>query len=122
MLTIKSVPEERRLAYAAEYGCPDVQGLIMRDGEEEAGGVVYTMTPDELRILRFWSEDPTLRDLLLRGTLNIGWRRGVKTVVCGQESLREFLQAEGFVPAEGGMQTGIAAFFAAPCRGCGEKS
>lgn len=121
MLTIKAVPEERRLTYAAEYGYPDVQGLIMRDGEEEAGGVVYTMTPEELHILHFWIDDPTLRDFLLRGTLNIGWRRGVKTAVCGQESMRDFLLAEGFTPAETGMQTEIAAFFAKPCGGCSKK-
>ena len=122
MLTIKAADEERRLDYANTYGVADIQTQIMRDGDEEIGCVVYTMTPEELCILSFNNTDPTLNDFLLRGILNIGWRRGVMMATCKVEEVADFLKAEGFEEGEKGLQTEIAAFFAKPCRGCSSDS
>lgn len=122
MLTIKAADEERRLDYATAYGVADIQVQIMRDGDEEIGSVVYTMTPEELHILSFNNTDPTLNDFLLRGILNIGWRRGVMTAICSVDEVAEFLKAEGFEEGEKGLQTEIAAFFAKPCCGCSSDS
>ena len=122
MLTIKAADEERRLEYANAYGISDVQAQIMRDGDEEIGCVVYSMTPEELCILSFNNTDPTLNDFLLRGILNIGWRRGVIMATCKVEEVVAFLKAEGFEEGEKGLQTEIAAFFAKPCHGCSSHS
>ncbi|MGI6264833.1 MAG: hypothetical protein ACOYJY_05140 [Acutalibacteraceae bacterium] len=121
MLTVKGVDESRRQELAECFGDPRVQALILREDENETGGVVYTMDPQEMRLLRFWTEDPFLRDFLLRATLNIGWRRGVKEARCALADMREFLLQEGFEADENEAFVTIGAFFTRPCPGHDHK-
>ncbi len=117
MLTIKPADDVALQAFKVEFPFPELQAQILRDGEAIIGEVVYTITPEEMRFLRFRSEDRTLYDFLLRGVLNIGWRRGVIKAVCNQADVREFLLAEGFSATDTGAEVEIAAFFARPCCG-----
>ena len=94
-------------------------GMVLQDGGEETGYLLYRVYGDTASLLCCRCEDAGLTEWLVRAALNAAANREALYAVCTDETLVEALVALGFEREENRVSVFIPDFFNRPCAGCG---
>ena len=94
-------------------------GMVLQDGGEEAGYLLYRVYGDTASLVCCRCEDAGLAEWLVRAALNAAANREALYAVCTDASLFEVLVALGFEQGENRVSVFIPDFFNRPCAGCG---
>ncbi len=113
MITIR--PADK--AFLEEIAAPvGTDAMVLRDSDGTVfGHALFTVQGDTVEILHVQSQEPLMKEGLIRAVLNTGDCRGAVKGLCRAEALQPLLRRLEFVPAEEGWTVSIAAFFHGEC-------
>ncbi len=118
MITILPADKESTKTLAEkEHVLPPVNAMIMTDGDEKLGYVLYRIENSALEIVALYSCDAVLEEGLVRAALNDGVSHNAITAVCKNTAFFFLLETLGFCLENGVMSIFIPDFFNRPCHG-----
>ena len=115
MITITPASKEEREALCQKEGIPSAEGLMLRDGEENAGYALYKLEDSRLFLLVLRADDGLFLEGLVRAVLNAGRLLGAREAFCANPDAAALLNKLGFRQEDEGWAVSISAFFARPC-------
>ena len=116
MITILPADKEKTTALAQKEAVSlPISAMIMTDGTNELGYVLYRVEKDVLEIIKLYSCDNFLEEGLVRAALNDGVNRQTVTAVCQNTALFFLLESLGFSFKNNEMNIFIPDFFNRPC-------
>ncbi|MBO5929035.1 MAG: hypothetical protein J6Q42_03335 [Clostridia bacterium] len=116
MITILPADKEKTTALAQKEAVSlPISAMIMTDGTNELGYVLYRVEKDVLEIIKLYSCDTFLEEGLVRAALNDGVNRQTVTAVCQNTALFFLLESLGFSFKNNEMNIFIPDFFNRPC-------
>lgn len=93
-----------------------VEAMVLRDAAGTVDGyALFRMEGDAVEVLNVETDEPLMKDGLVRSVLNAGDVRGAVTGICRAEELAPILQRLEFVRKDGVWSLSIEAFFRAGC-------
>lgn len=116
MITIIPASEQKRKAICLHENLSAASCLILRDGEETAGYILYTLKGFRLEMLAAQADDGLFLEGLVRAALNAGELEGAGEAFCVNPDLAALLEKMGFHRTGEELSASIPAFFARPCR------
>lgn len=122
MITIKEADAATYEKWRAYKEFPQkARGLIVQDGNRQAGYIWYETLGKQLRLLCLEAPDQLLAEGLVRAALHYADCHGVEDAVCGLTDWRPLWEHLGFIVngERGGeeWQVSIREFFSRPCQG-----
>ena len=113
MITIRPADKAFLESVAAPAG---TDAMVLRDSDGTVfGHALFAVHGDIVEILHVQSEEPLMKEGLIRAVLNTGDCRGAVTGLCRVKALQPLLKRLEFAPAEDGWTVSIDAFFHGDC-------
>ena len=119
MFEIHPAADDKALALANKEGLDlPLFAMVLQDGGEESGYILYRLYEDTVSLLCCRCEDADLAEWLVRAALNAAANRNALNAVCTDETLFSLLVSLGFTSEDGRMSMFIPDFFNRPGSGC----
>ena len=116
MITIIPASDQEREVCCLRENLSAASCLILRDGEETAGYVLYKRKGVRQELLAARADDGFFLEGLVRAALNAGELEGAGEAFCVNPDLAALLEKMGFHRTGEELSVSIPTFFARPCR------
>ncbi len=100
---------------------PEVRAMILDNGGEIGGHILFTIRETEMELLSTDVTDPLLQEGLVRAALNYGYRRAVEVAFSRAPEMREVFITLRFSEEVGRFLVSVPEFFQRGCRCAGKN-
>ena len=119
MFEIHPAAEDKVLVLAKKEALDfPVSAMVLWDGGEESGYLLYRVEKDKAELLVCRCEDADLQEWLVRAALNAAANHNALTAASQNKDMFPLLQKLGFSLQDGALSVFIPDFFNRPCQGC----